>query len=188
MSPVGKVCDRCRSITGCSCVSVRRSERRGRLIERIYDSQRWRVSTRPAVLERDGYRCVVCGEGSTANDPLTVAHRFPTQALLAAGADVFDPALSETKHRSCHASTPPKSMSKSKRRQRSSAKQTDVAATRALRAGGSPRDGLVSAGACSSTPAEQPRGGSPEGGATLSRPRAAPRAKRPTRPLAVAAT
>jgi 5-methylcytosine-specific restriction endonuclease McrA len=67
-----------------------RADRQARPIERIYDSTRWRNKTRPAVLERDRHCCVFCGVTSGG---IHVAHIAPTQQLVAAGLDPFDPGL-----------------------------------------------------------------------------------------------
>jgi len=95
----------CRRLTtGGRCLEHRRELRRrrqARPIERIYGSWRWRMFTRPTVLERDGYRCVLCG-ASAAEARLDVCHRVPTQGLLIAGVDVFDPELCETRCARCH--------------------------------------------------------------------------------------
>ncbi len=80
---------------------ARRAERQRRPIERIYESSRWRKLTRPTVLDRDGHRCVSCG-ASPAETRLDVAHRLPTQEILAAGLDPFDPELCETRCSRCH--------------------------------------------------------------------------------------
>ena len=107
MSPTVTVCP----VSGCGRITnhglcadhayARRQVRRRRDIERIYESGRWRRETRPAVLERDGYRCTVCGVTQDVAR-LDVAHIYPTQQLLAAGADVYDPDLCRTLCASCH--------------------------------------------------------------------------------------
>lgn len=84
-----------------ACKRARRAERQLRAIERIYDSPRWRKVTRPAVLERDGYRCVLCGATQAATR-LDCAHRLATSEILEAGLDPFDPELCETRCARCH--------------------------------------------------------------------------------------
>ncbi len=85
----------CRTLTrGRHCLThtrAYRARRQQRPIERIYDSPRWRNKTRPEVLARDK-RCVFCG----STDRLHAAHVAPTSELLAAGVDVYDPAVCVT--------------------------------------------------------------------------------------------
>jgi 5-methylcytosine-specific restriction endonuclease McrA len=79
------------------------ARRRADPITQIYKSKRWTTITRPAVLERDGHRCLSCG----ATTRLEVAHIRSTHDLLEAGYDVFDPNLCHTLCKSCHSSTAP---------------------------------------------------------------------------------
>ena len=80
----GRLCSRCGALNspfdGCDCRSAE-AERRS-----IYDDPRWREFTRPIVIERDGGRCVLCGEPGN-----TVDHKLSILTLLQIGADPFDP-------------------------------------------------------------------------------------------------
>ena len=73
----------------------------------VYNTHRWRKVTRPAVLERDGYRCRYCGVSADDGATLDVAHRESTTRLLKAGRDPFDPDVCVTLCRSCHNRTAP---------------------------------------------------------------------------------
>lgn len=68
----------------------------------VYNNRRWREVVRPAVLRRDNYTCVFCGQAGTADNPLDAAHLDPTQELLRQGFNVFNLERIVAAHRSCH--------------------------------------------------------------------------------------
>lgn len=65
--------------------------------KKVYNSAAWRYGTRPAVLERDGYRCK-CGAEATS------VHHWPLSCLelMARGLDPLDPAYCVSRCAECH--------------------------------------------------------------------------------------
>jgi len=79
---IGRICERCGDIvTGPHRCPTSHDVRR-----LVYDDPRWRQKTRPAVIARDGGRCMECGEPGNVVD-----HVIPIESLLELGRDPFDP-------------------------------------------------------------------------------------------------
>jgi hypothetical protein len=73
----------------------------------IYETPTWRDVTRPAVLLRDAYACVICRHRDVTGDGLIVEHVDGLENLLAWGADPFDPGECHTVCLPCTRPRPP---------------------------------------------------------------------------------
>jgi len=62
-------CPKCRKINN----KIYDNRSRDKDAKKVYDSKQWREHTRPAVLVRDNYTCVMCGQRGKSED-LVVDH------------------------------------------------------------------------------------------------------------------
>lgn len=90
-------CPKCSSTYSKSYHKQYDKNHRDKESKKVYDTKQWRVHTRPAILLRDGYRCVKCNILGTSNN-LVIDHIKE----LRDGGDKYNYSNLQTLCISCH--------------------------------------------------------------------------------------